>query len=868
MIDKMLIRGARVHNLKNIDVDIPLGKIVGIAGVSGSGKSSLALGVLYAEGSRRYLDSLSTYTRRRMTQAAKADVDNVLYVPAALALHQRPGVPGIRSTFGTGTELLNSLRLMYSRLASHRCPNGHYHAPTLAVAAGQELVCPDCGIHFYAPTAEELAFNSQGACRTCDGTGTVRTVDRSTLVPDESLTIDEGAVAPWNSLMWSLMTDVCRAMGVRTDVPFRELTEKEKEIVYNGPAEKKHIFYKAKKSNQAGELDFTYYNAVYTVENALAKVKDEKGMKRVEKFLKEDVCPDCGGSRLSEAARAPKLLGISLDEACRMTLSDLAEWVRSIPSSLPEEMRPMAESICASFQTAAKRLLDLGLGYLTLDRASSTLSTGERQRMQLARAVRNRTTGVLYVLDEPSIGLHPSNIAGLTGVMQDLIADGNSVILVDHDTQILSEADWIIEMGPGAGADGGHVIAEGTVDEICRNKDSRIGPFLSGSSGSSSISSLSFSGPSGSSFRSSSESSGSSSTISPEIRGRCESHPDVAKRTSEQLFSEGRICLSTGPIHTVKPLDAEIPKGKLTAVTGVSGSGKTTLILETLIPGLQALINGKKLPEHVRSIEADGIRQVKLIDATPIGINVRSTVATYANVHDELRKLFARTQDAKELGFKAGDFSYNTGKLRCPVCDGTGVISLDVQFLPDVKITCTECRGSRYSKDAQRIKYVDKKDKEGSSWSLPELMAMDVSSALKACGHLKTVSQRLQVLQDLGLGYLTLGEETPSLSGGEAQRLKLASEMGKAQSDSVFVFDEPTIGLHPLDVQTLMGVFRTLIGSGATVIVIEHDLDVIRNADYVIDMGPGGGEAGGRIIAAGTPEEIRGSSASVTGKFL
>ena len=850
MIDKMLIRGARVHNLKNIDVDIPLGKIVGIAGVSGSGKSSLALGVLYAEGSRRYLDSLSTYTRRRMTQAAKADVDNVLYVPAALALHQRPGVPGIRSTFGTGTELLNILRLMYSRLASHRCPNGHYHAPTLAVAAGQELVCPDCGIHFYAPTAEELAFNSQGACRTCDGTGTIRTVDRSTLVPDESLTIDEGAVAPWNSLMWSLMTDVCRAMGVRTDVSFRELTEKEKEIVYNGPAEKKHIFYKAKKSNQAGELDFTYYNAVYTVENALAKVKDEKGMKRVEKFLKEDVCPDCGGSRLSEAARAPKLLGISLDEACRMTLSDLAEWVRSIPSSLPEEMRPMAESICASFQTAAKRLLDLGLGYLTLDRASSTLSTGERQRMQLARAVRNRTTGVLYVLDEPSIGLHPSNIAGLTGVMQDLIADGNSVILVDHDTQILSEADWIIEMGPGAGADGGHVIAEGTVDEICRNKDSRIGPFLSGSS------------------RSSGSSSTISPTISPEIRGRCERHPDVAKRTSEQLFSEGRIRLSTGPIHTVKPLDAEIPKGKLTAVTGVSGSGKTTLILETLIPGLQALINGKKLPEHVLSIEAEGIRQVKLIDATPIGINVRSTVATYANVHDELRKLFARTQDAKELGFKAGDFSYNTGKLRCPVCDGTGVISLDVQFLPDVKITCTECRGSRYFKDAQRIKYVDKKNKEGSSWSLPELMAMDVSSALKACGHLKTVSQRLQVLQDLGLGYLTLGEETPSLSGGEAQRLKLASEMGKAQSDSVFVFDEPTIGLHPLDVQTLMSVFRTLIGSGATVIVIEHDLDVIRNADYVIDMGPGGGEAGGRIIAAGTPDEIRESAESVTGKFL
>lgn len=828
MIDKMLIRGARVHNLKNIDVDIPLGKIVGIAGVSGSGKSSLALGVLYAEGSRRYLDSLSTYTRRRMTQAAKADVDDVLHVPAALALHQRPGVPGIRSTFGTGTELLNSLRLMYSRLASHRCPNGHYHVPTLAVAADQELICPQCGAHFYAPSAEELAFNSQGACRTCDGTGTVRTVDRSTLVPDESLSIEEGAVAPWNSLMWSIMVDVCREMGVRTDVPFRELTEQEKSIVYNGPAEKKHILYYSKKTNQASELDFTYYNAVYTVENALSKVKDEKGMKRVEKFLKEDVCPDCGGSRLSDAARAPKLRGISLDEACRMTLSDLAEWVRGVPASLPEEMGPMAESICESFQTVAKRLLDLGLGYLTLDRASSTLSTGERQRVQLARAVRNRTTGVLYVLDEPSIGLHPSNIVGLTGVMRDLIADGNSVILVDHDTQILSESDWIIEMGPGAGADGGHVIAEGTIENISRNTDSRIGPFLSGSAG---------------------------------IQAR---HQAAA----EEIFSEGRIRLSTGSIHTVKPLEAEIPKGKLTVITGVSGSGKTTLILESLIPGLQASINGKKLPEHVRSVEADGIRQVKLIDATPIGINVRSTVATYANVHDELRKTFARTQNARNLGFKAGDFSYNTGRLRCPVCDGTGVISLDVQFLPDVKITCPECRGSRYSKDAQRIKYVNKKDKEGCSWSLPELMAMDVSDALKACQHLKTVRQRLQVLQDLGLGYLTLGEETPSLSGGEAQRLKLASEMGKAQSDSVFIFDEPTIGLHPLDVRTLIGVFQTLIDNGATVIVIEHDLDVIRNADYVIDMGPGGGEAGGRIVAAGTPEDIRNSAESITAKFL
>lgn len=824
MIDKIKIRGARVHNLKNINVDVPLNTITAIAGVSGSGKSSLALGVLYAEGSRRYLEALSTYTRRRMTQAAKAQVDEVLYVPAALALHQRPGVPGIRSTFGTGTELLNSLRLMFSRLASHRCPNGHYVPPTLAVAAEQQLTCPECGARFWPPGAEELAFNSQGACRTCDGTGLVRNVDLAALVPDESLTIDEGAVAPWNTLMWSLMTDVCRAMGVRTNVPFRDLTPEEKEIVYHGPAEKKHIFYKAKSSNQAGELDFTYYNAVYTVQNALAKVKDEKGMKRVEKFLKQETCPDCGGSRLSDAARAPRLRGIGLDEACRMTLTELTGWVNGVPGTLPPEMRPMAASICESFQTAAKRLMDLGLGYLTLDRASSTLSTGERQRMQLARAVRNRTTGVLYVLDEPSIGLHPSNIVGLTGVMHDLVADGNSVVLVDHDTQILKEAGWLIEMGPEAGAKGGQVIAEGTIAEIAQNKNSKIGPFL-----------------------------------------KAESSVIRKQAAEKEMFAEGRIHLETGAIHTVKPLAVDIPKGRLTVVTGVSGSGKTTLILESLVPGLTAATSGQKLPEHVLNVQADGIRSVKLIDATPIGINVRSTVATYANVHDELRKIFARTEDAKTLGFKAGDFSYNTGKLRCPTCDGTGVINLDVQFLPDVEIPCPECRGSRYGKDAAKIKYLAA---NGQNCSLPDLMDMDISTALTACADLKTVRQRLQVLKDLGLGYLTLGEETPSLSGGEAQRLKLASEMGKSQSDAVFIFDEPTIGLHPLDVRTLLDVFQRLIDSGATVIVIEHDLDVIRNADYIIDMGPGGGNEGGTVVACGTPAQIKAAPASVTGKFI
>ena len=829
MVNRIEVRGARVHNLKNVDVDIPLNRIVGVAGVSGSGKSSLALGVLFTEGSRRYLESLSTYTRRRLTQAARADVDEVLHVPAALALHQRPGVPGIRSTFGTGTELLNTIRLMFSRLASHRCPNGHYHEPALDVAAEKPLVCPVCGEKFFPPGAEDLAFNSGGACRTCDGTGMVRSVDRSTLVPDENLTIDEGAVMPWRTLMWSLMTDVCRAMGVRTDVPFKDLTDEEKHIVYDGQMVKKHIFYHPKGSNDAAELDFTFYSAVKTVENALSKVKDESGMKRVERFLRFDVCPDCHGSRFSEAARAPKIMGVSIDEVSKMPLVDLCAWVNRIPDSLPEPMRPMAESLCEAYRHTAARLLDLGLGYLSLDRAASTLSTGERQRMQLARAVRNRTTGVLYVLDEPSIGLHPANVEGLKAVMHDLVADGNTVLLVDHDVDILRESDRIIEMGPKAGREGGRVIAQGSVAEIEADPDSIIGPYLAGKP----------------------------AVVRSRIR-------------QEEIFAAGEIRLETGAIHTVKPLKVRIPKGRLTVVTGVSGSGKTTLVLESLLPALKAMIDGNSLPAHVHSVSADGIRHTKLIDATPIGTNVRSTVATYADVHDDLRKAFARTPDAKAAGLKAGDFSYNTGSLRCPECDGTGTISLDVQFLPDVDVPCPVCRGSRYAPLASTLRRISKATKTSPevSHTLPEFMDMDVSTALRAAADMKPVAAGLKVLEDLGLGYLTLGEATPGLSGGEAQRLKLAGEMGRGQDDALFVFDEPTIGLHPENVATLMGVFERLVQSGATVIVIEHDRDVIRAADWMIDMGPGGGESGGTVVFEGAPEDAVREPKSVTGHYL
>ncbi len=820
------VRGARVHNLKNVDVDVPLGELVGVAGVSGSGKSSLALGVLYAEGSRRYLEALSTYTRRRLTQASRAQVDEVLHVPAALALHQRPAVPGIRSTFGTMTELLNSLRLLFSRLASHVCPHcGARNEPTLNVAAGLPIVCANCGKDFHAPGAESLAFNSAGACPACAGTGIVREVNRAALVPDESKSIDEGAVLPWGSLMWDLMKQVAGAMGVRTDVPFKDLTPKERDIVFNGPAVKKHILYKPKKGDDFAELDFTYFNAVYTVENALAKAKDEKGLKRVARFLEEKTCPDCGGTRLSEAARAPRVRGLNLAEASAMTLDAAVDWVRGVPGSLGADMRPMATNICESFLDVARRLLELGLGYLALDRAGATLSTGERQRVQLARAVRNRTTGVLYVLDEPSIGLHPANVDGLLGVMRDLVADGNSVVVVDHDVRVLKACDHLIEMGPVAGAEGGHVIAQGTVGDVAANPRSRIAPFLADG----------------------------------------ESVRERGCMPVSHMFDLGHIRMTTSQLHTVKPLDVDIPRGRLVAVTGVSGSGKTTMVLESLIPALKARSAGEKPPEHVRSIDADGIERANLIDATPIGANVRSTVATYADIHDDLRRAFARSDEAKAGGWKAGDFSYNTGRLRCPTCDGTGSISLDVQFLPDVDIECPDCRGSRYAPEADAI---HRTTKDGRELTLPQLMAISVDQALAVTVDMRKVHARLTTLHDLGLGYLTLGEPTPALSGGEAQRLKLASEMGRAQSHAVFVFDEPTIGLHPLDVRVLLGVFDRLVASGATVVVIEHDLDVIANADWVIDMGPGGGESGGRIVAAGTPEQIAADANSVTGRYL
>lgn len=822
------VRGARVHNLRDVDVDVPLDSLVAIAGVSGSGKSSLALGVLYAEGSRRYVEALSTYTRRRMSQAPRAAVDSVTHVPAALALRQRPAVPGVRSTFGTSTELLNVLRLMFSRLASHLCPNGHRVPPTIDVAAEVPFSCAVCGAAVRAPGAEALAFNSEGACPRCEGIGSVREVDDAALVPDPSKSLDEGAVAPWQMFGFNVQPDIAREFGVRTDVPFRDLTDAEREIVLDGPEEKKHITVTSKKG--VHDLDFTFRNARLTVTEELRRADTEKRLSRVSRFLVETVCPDCEGTRLSPAARAPRIGDLGLADATALTLDDLLGWAPTVIDPLPSDMHPMARELVSQLTGMADRLVQLGLGYLSLDRAGASLSTGERQRVQLARAVRNRTTGVLYVLDEPSIGLHPSNIDGLLALIGDLLADGNSVLLVDHDVQVLREADHLIEIGPGSGREGGAITASGSIQQVIGSGDSLLADFLDGSA-------------------------------------------DVVVREqtpAAQVFARASIGMTTSALHTVHPLDVRVPLGRLTAVTGVSGSGKTTMVLESLVPALRAATTRSTdgeptggpagLPGHVRTLDAGGIRRVHQIDATPIGVNIRSTVATYSGVLDDLRRAFARTPEAKQAGLGAGAFSYNTGSLRCPRCEGTGRVVLDVQFLPDVDIDCPECEGTRYSPAADAY--------PRGGVTLPRLMGLTVREAIEEVGDIPAVRRRLQALIDLGLGYLTLGEDTPALSGGEAQRLKLSAHIDRGQADALFVFDEPSVGLHPLDVRTLLHVLDRLVGNGASVVVIEHDLDMIANADHVIDMGPGGGAAGGRIVATGTPQEVAEAPGSATGRFL
>lgn len=817
------VRGGKVHNLKNIDIDIPLHQFVAISGLSGSGKSSLAMGILYEEGSRRYLEALSTYTRRRLKTGNKANVESVKHIPSALALRQRPAIPSERATVGTMSELLNVIRLVFSRLGRPVCPNGHAFGPNLKVAqamskSGEEmglLTCPTCGVEFYAYGAEDFAFNSTGACETCQGTGNVRQLDESKLIADEKLSLADGAVASWRLPGCNFMPSVAEQAGVRINVPFKELTAKEKDFVLNGPQKKFKMDFCTSTGRVFHDFNVLYENAHQAVLESAKTSKSERAQKKISEFFHYSTCPTCHGTRLKPELLRQKAGGLNIAEVTELSLHALAEWKMQVLKTLPAEMDTMAQAIFAEFDDDLKPLLELGLDYLTLARNGNTLSTGELQRIQLARTLRTETTGVLYVLDEPSIGLHPDNINGLLNVFKQLVAQGNSLVVVDHNVDIVRAADHIIEIGPGSGDNGGQIIATGTPAQLAKNKNSLIGPYLNGTA---------------------------------ELIARPIQPVDTAK-----------ITIAVSEHYNLHDVKVDLPLNRLTAVTGFSGAGKTSLILDSLVPAIKAKAKGEGLPAQVSELDSP-LKDVVSVDASPIGKTTRSTTATYTSIMDNLRKLFAKQPLAKERHYTPSYFSYNNKQGGCPECGGTGVVTLDVQYLPDMEQTCPLCAGKRFRPEIQAVKW--------NGYSIVDILDMDVDQALNVFKAEPKILRELELLKEVGLSYLHLGESTPSLSGGEAQRLKLVKHLDHKQETTLFVFDEPTIGLHPLDVKVLLQVMQKLIDQGATIITITHDLNLIVNADYILDLGPRGGKHGGKVVFSGTVSELLAHPTSLTAKAL
>ena len=809
------VRGARHNNLKDIDVDVPLWRTVAVAGVSGSGKTSLAMGTLYAEGMQRFLEGLSTYSRRRLTQAQRPDVDRIEHLPPALALRQRPPIPGPRSTVGTMSEVLNVLRLMMSRLGSHLCPNGHLVAPSIATY-GEEIICPVCGAHFVHPSAESFAFNSYGACPACQGLGVRSEVDESTLVPDPDKTIADGAVLPWNSGGRRLSMYAAGELGVRLDVPYRSLTDQERDIVLHGEPVRRQVTLHSGRNGRSVQLSVNYDNAVAAVERSL-RSDNERTRRLVQRFVVTRVCSVCHGTRLRPEALTSQLGGRNIAEISALGLGELRGFTAGLPAGLPAELSRLTTGLLAELDGRLAPLLDVGLAYLTLDRAGASLSTGERQRIELTSTVRASTTGMLYVLDEPSVGLHPSNIAGLLKTITALTGNGNSVVVVEHERELIRAADWVIELGPGAGAQGGTVIAQGTPGQLETDPHSVLGPFLAGA---------------------------------------------AAVRRDRSVPPEPgvRITIEIGDLYNLHDLTAGFPVRQLTALTGPSGAGKTALILDSLIPAARALLSGSAVPAHVRRLDLADIRQVVQVDASPIGQNARSTPATYSGAFDQIRRLFAESAYARRRRWKPGHFSFNTREGQCPTCRGLGHIDLDVQYLPDIAVPCPTCHGARFN-DATLAVRVD-------GLTIADVLGLSVHDAVAQFAGRAPVAAALRPVEEVGLGYLRLGEPTPSLSGGESQRLRIATRLRASQRGALYVFDEPSTGLHPLDVATLAGVFDRLLQAGATIIVIDHDLDLLAAADHLIDMGPGGGPDGGHILAAGTPEDVARDPGSVTGPWL
>ncbi len=779
------VRGARVHNLCDVDADMPRNALVAFTGVSGSGKSSLAFGTLYAESQRRYLESVAPYARRLLHQVEAPDVDDVTGLPPTVALAQRRSSPSSRSTVGTVTAISNSLRLLMSREGDYpagpaRTGPGHY-------PAGTNRLYSDA----FSPNTVE------GACPRCHGQGVVHEATEASMVPDPSLSIREGAIASWpGAWQGKNLRDVLAALGYDIDRPWRELAPAAREwilftddkpVVTVEPEREPHRIHRPYQG--------TYTSAARLLLRAHAESKSAATRERAARFLHTATCPLCAGRRLKPEALAVTFAGRNITELAELPLSELAEVLR--PHT---EGSGAAAVLTQDLVSRIEVLIELGLGYLSVDRESPTLSGGELQRLRLAGQLRSGLFGVVYILDEPSAGLHPADTAALTTVLGRLKDSGNSVFLVEHDLDVVRHADWLIDIGPGAGVHGGRVLYSGEVEGLRAVAESVTRPYLFG---------------------------------------------EVTRPPRAGRAPRGTLAVRGVTSHNLRDLDADIPLGVFTAVTGVSGSGKSTL--------LQAIsTTARDDPRIVRVVE---------VDQAPIGRTPRSNLATYTGLFDTVRKLFADTDAARARGYGVGRFSFNVAEGRCPTCQGEGYLTVELLFLPSTYSPCPDCHGARYNPETLEIRYRDT--------TIAEVLDLTVDRAAEFLADVAVVARALRTLADVGLGYLRLGQPATELSGGEAQRVKLATELQRARrADTVYLLDEPTTGLHPADTDVLLTQLDSLVDSGATVVVVEHDMTVVARSDHVLDMGPGGGARGGRIVAWGTPDQVAADRDSVTARYL